>query len=129
MLARGEFEVTLEPLEPYYPGSGGNKLGRLSIGKTFTGDLEGESRGEMLTALTSTEGSAGYVAIEQVDGTLHGLRGGFVLQHFGVASGGQNRLVLEVVPGSGTGELAGISGTMAIEIEGSKHFYELSYEV
>jgi hypothetical protein len=83
----------------------------------------------MLTALTPHEGSAGYVAVEQVLGKLHGIPGGFVLQHFGVASSGQNRLVLEVVPGSGTGELAGISGTMAITIEGSKHFYELSYLV
>jgi hypothetical protein len=127
MIAKGEFEVTLKPLDSFSPGSAGNHLGRMSIEKTFSGDLIATSRGEMLSALTPVEGSAGYVAVEQVVGTLGGVEGSFVLQHFGVTQGGQNRLILEPVPGSGTGRLAGISGTMTITIEGGKHLYELNY--
>ena len=81
----------------------------------------------MLSVTTKVKGSAGYVAIEQVNGTLQGKRGTFVLQHFGIASYGENRLVLEVVPDSGTGELANLSGTMTISIEDDKHIYEFDY--
>lgn len=129
MQATGEFEVDLKPLEPSAKGSAGVTLGRMSIDKTFRGDLEATSRGEMLSAMTPVKGSAGYVAIEQVTGTLHGKRGTFVLQHFGVMSHGENRLVLEVVPDSGTGELANLSGKMTIEIEGGKHSYTFDYSL
>lgn len=104
-------------------------LGRMSIDKVFHGDLEARSRGEMLTAMTSVRGSAGYVAIEQVDGSLRGKRGSFVLQHFGVMSGGDSRLTLEVVPDSGAGDLTGLAGTMVIEIENGEHFYVFEYEL
>lgn len=86
MKATGEFEVNLQPLEPSTKGSEGINLGRMSIEKTFRGDLEAESRGEMLTVMTQVEGSAGYVVVEQVAGTLHGQQGAFVLQHFGLMS-------------------------------------------
>ncbi len=125
--ATGEFEVHLNPMEPYASGSEGITLGRMSIDKTFRGDLEAESKGEMLSARTPVQGSAGYVALEQVTGTLGGKRGTFVLQHFGVMNGGENRLVLEVVPDSGTGELAGLSGRMEIIVEEGKHRYEFGY--
>ena len=69
MKATGTFEIKLLPLEPYAVGSDGVNLGRLSIDKTFQGDLTAQSQGEMLSALTPTEGSAGYVAIEQVSGS------------------------------------------------------------
>ena len=127
MQATGEFEVNLQPLDPFAKGSEGISLGRLSIDKTFRGDLVAESQGEMLSVTTKVKGSAGYVAIEQVNGTLQGKRGTFVLQHFGIASHGENRLVLEVVPDSGTGQLANLSGEMTISIEDDKHTYEFDY--
>jgi len=127
MQATGEFEVNLQPLDPFAKGSEGISLGRMSIDKTFRGDLVAESQGEMLSVTTKVKGSAGYVAIEQVNGTLQGKRGTFVLQHFGIASRGANRLVLEVVPDSGTGQLANLSGTMTISIEDDKHTYEFDY--
>ena len=129
MKASGEFEVRLNPLDGYAQGGDGVHLGRLSIDKTFSGDLEATSAGEMLSARTTTEGSAGYVAIEQVRGTLAGKAGSFVLQHFGTMNRGESRLVLEVVPDSGVGQLTGLSGTMTIDIVDSKHLYEFDYDL
>jgi len=125
----GEFQVKLQPLEFYAKGSEGINLGRMSLDKTFTGALEATSKGEMLSAMTSTKGSAGYVAIEQVIGSLSGKKGSFVLQHFGTMNRGKDNLILEVVPDSGSGELTGISGNMLIKIENGKHFYEFEYEL
>lgn len=127
MKATGEFSVDLQPLEPFANGSVGNLLGRLSISKTFSGDLTAESRGEMLSARTNTADSAGYVAIEQVSGTLQGKLGAFVLQHYGILKRGEQRLILEVVPDSGTGELENLAGSMTIRIEAGRHFYEFEY--
>jgi len=79
--------------------------------------------------MTPTQGSAGYVAIEQVNGMLAGKKGGFVLQHFGTMDRGKNRLILEVIPDSGSGELAGLSGSMTITIEDGKHYYEFEYNL
>lgn len=125
--ATGTFSVKLLPLEPYAVGSDGITLGRLSIDKTFQGELSAQSQGEMLSALTPTEGSAGYVAIEQVSGTLHGKKGSFVLQHFGISEPDDQRLILEVVPDSGTGKLFGLNGKMTIFIEDGQHRYEFEY--
>lgn len=125
MRASGEFEVDLQPLDSFVPGIAGTSLGRMSIDKTFRNDLAARSHGEMLTAMTGVEGSAGYVAIEQVTGTLLGKEGTFVLQHFGTMSQGENRLVLEVTPDSGTGQLKGLSGTMTIDILDGRHDYAL----
>ena len=129
MKAKGEFDVALKPIESYAAGKDGINLGRMSIDKSFRGDLEASSQGEMLSAMTSVKGSAGYVAIEQVTGNLAGRSGSFVLQHFGIMVAGDSRLVLEVVPDSGSDELSGLSGMMNIIIEAGKHFYEFDYEL
>ncbi len=129
MKSTGEFEVNLQPLDSFVKGSRGITLGRMSIDKTFRGDLVAKSQGEMLSVMTEVNGSAGYVAIEQVNGTLQGKRGTFVLQHYGIMSHGENRLVLEVVPDSGTGQLVNLSGKMIIKIEDDKHFYEFDYSL
>lgn len=129
MTAKGKFEVKMQPLEAYAAAKAGATLGRMSIDKTFSGDLEAVSQGEMLSAMTTVKGSAGYVAIEQVEGTLAGKAGTFILQHFGTLEKGADRLVLEVVPDSGTGALEGLSGTMQIVIEDGQHFYEFAYTV
>jgi hypothetical protein len=101
----------------------------MSIDKTFFGELDASSKGEMLSAMTSVKGSAGYVAIEQVSGKLSGKEGSFVLQHFGIMDKGDDRLILEVIPDSGTNELVGLSGTMKINIEEGKHFYEFDFDL
>jgi hypothetical protein len=125
--ASGTFEVKLGVLEPYNKSDDGSALGRMSVDKQFHGDLEASSKGEMLSAGTAVKGSAGYVAIERVTGTLNGLRGGFVLQHSGIMDRGAPRLAVTVVPDSGTGELKGLAGTMTIEISGGKHSYGFDY--
>jgi hypothetical protein len=108
-------------------GSEEISLDRLSITKTFSGDLVATSQGEMLSVRTKAEDSAGYVAIEQVDGTLRGKSGTFVLQHFGIINRSEQHLILEVVPDSGTGQLENLSGKMTIKIEKGEHFYEFEY--
>lgn len=124
--ASGPFEVSLKPL-PMDNEPGNEMLGRMAIDKQFSGDLEGNSKGQMLTGGTAIKTSAGYVAIELVTGTLKGRKGSFILQHTGVMNRGSPSLVITVVPDSGTGQLEGIRGTMAIKIEGGKHSYELNY--
>jgi hypothetical protein len=108
---------------------GGTTLGRFSLEKTYHGALTATAKGEMISAVTSVKGSAAYSAIERVDGTLDGRRGTFVLQHTGVMDRGAPSLVITVVPDSGTGELAGLSGTMNIVIEAGKHSYEFEYRL
>jgi hypothetical protein len=102
-------------------------LGRMSIDKQFHGDLEGTSKGQMLTAATSVKDSAGYVAIERVTGTLGGRKGSFALQHSGTMARGAPQLTITVVPDSGTGELVGLAGKMTIRIADGKHFYDFEY--
>jgi hypothetical protein len=101
----------------------------MSIEKLFRGDLEGSSRGEMLSAGTAVKGSAGYVAIERVSGTLQGRSGTFVLQHSATMRRGIPQLSITVVPDSGTGELAGLAGRMTIEIADGAHSYEFEYMI
>jgi hypothetical protein len=120
--ATGTFEVKLAPQSTDAPG-----LGRMSIDKQFHGDLEAVSKGEMLSAMTEVKGSAGYVAIERVTGSLHGRKGSFVLQHSGTMNRGAATLSVTVVPDSGTDQLAGLVGKMALVIESGKHSYELEY--
>jgi hypothetical protein len=125
--ARGPFDVKVAPLaqEPFPDGL---NLGRFSLDKQYHGDLEATAKGEMLTAGTPVEGSAGYVAIERVDGTLHGRRGSFALQHLGAMAHGAQQLTITVVPDSGSGELRGLSGKLAILIApDGKHSYDLEY--
>lgn len=129
MKISGTFDVELKPLDSFAESSGGNSVNRMSIDKTFHGDLEATSQGEMLTVMTAIEGSAGYVAIEQVNGVLAGKHGGFALQHFGVMHKGDDRLLLEVVPNSGSGDLSGLQGTMDIRIEEGHHYYDFDFEL
>ncbi len=124
--ATGTFEVKLNPQAPDDKAAGAT-LGRMSIDKQFHGDLEATSRGEMLTAVTSVKGSAGYVAIEHVTGTLHSRSGAFVLQHSGAMTRGTQQLAITVVPDSGTGQLAGLAGRMSIKIDDGKHSYDFEY--
>ncbi|HEU4628328.1 MAG TPA: DUF3224 domain-containing protein [Gemmatimonadaceae bacterium] len=124
--ATGSFDVQLNPL-PVYADAEGAMLGRRSIDKTFHGDLAATSRGEMLSAGTPVQGSAGYVAIERVSGTLQGRRGSFVLQHSGTMDRGAARLAVTVVPDSGTEELVGLTGTMRIDITDGAHTYVFDY--
>jgi hypothetical protein len=126
MHATGSFDIKTTPASP--PPLGDPSLIRLTSEKQFHGDLEGASRGEMLGAGNVQSGNAGYVALEAVSGTLQGRRGTFILQHSGSITAGVQQLNIKVVPGSGTGDLAGISGSMNIRIEaGGKHFYDFDY--
>ena len=81
----------------------------------------------MLAVRTDVEGSAGYVAMERVTGTLHGRSGAFTLQHSGTMTRGAQQLSVTVVPDSGTEELAGLAGKMTIDIVDGKHFYSFDY--
>lgn len=123
---RGAFDVKLAPL-PAYDTAEGSPLGRRSLDKQYHGDLTATSVGEMLSAMTAVKGSAGYVAIERVAGTLGGKAGTFVLMHTGTMTRGVPGLVVTVVPDSGTGDLVGLTGTMAIEITDGQHFYDFEY--
>jgi pimeloyl-ACP methyl ester carboxylesterase len=124
MRAHGTFEVKVKPETASDTDS---TLGRMSIDKQFHGDLEGTSKGEMMTAGTAVKGSAGYVAIEKVSGTLQGRSGSFVLQHSGTMTRGAPQLTITVVPDSGTGQLEGLAGKMTIDIVEGKHFYDFEY--
>ncbi len=122
--AAGTFEVKLLP-QP--PADATSAVGRMSLDKTFRGDLEGTGKGEMLAFRAPVEGSAGYVAMERVEGTLHGRRGTFVFQHTGLMNRGAQSLSIAVVPDSGTGELAGLAGKFDIVIADGKHSYKFDY--
>lgn len=124
--AHGTFEVKITPQKPE-DTEDGVSLGRCLNEKQFHGDIQATSRAEMLTAVTPVKGSAGYVALERVTGTLKGRSGSFVLQHSGIMDRGVPQLSVTVVPDSGTGELVGLAGKMAIDIRDGKHFYDLDY--
>ena len=126
--ASGTFDVKLVP-QPSDSEAQDPTLGRMSINKQFHGDLEGSSKGQMLTAGTSIKGSAGYVAIERVSGTLQGRSGSFILQHSGTMDRGAPQLKITVVPDSGTEQLAGLTGRLTIRIENGKHFYDFDYAI
>lgn len=125
--AKGTFEVKLNPQSDDKVGD--PSIGRMSIDKQFSGDLVGTSKGQMLAAGTDVKGSAGYVAMERVDGTLNGRKGTFALQHSGTMNRGAPQLSITVVPDSGTGELVGLTGKMMINIADGKHSYEFDYEL
>jgi Protein of unknown function (DUF3224) len=123
--ATGTFEVKLTPQDD----KSAEGLGRMTIAKQVHGDLEGTSTGQMLTSMTKTQGSAAYVAIERVTGTLHGRTGSFDLHHLGIMNRGTQQLTITVVPDSGTDQLTGITGTMTIKISDGKHSYEFDYSL
>ena len=124
--AQGTFEVHLEP--QYANGAREAAIDRMLISKRFHGDLEGTSSGQMLSAGTGQPGSSGaYVALERVEGTLHGRRGSFVLHHRGLMTRGEPQLTIAVVPDSATSELSGLSGSMEISIVDGAHSYIFTY--
>ena len=124
--ATGSFEVKVAPVDPAFKFDE-NPIGRFSLDKHFHGDLEAASQGEMLSGGTPAKGSGGYVAIERVSGSLNSRTGTFLLMHNGTMQNGDYKMNVIVVPGSGTGELSGLSGSMQIIIKDGKHSYEFSY--
>ena len=125
MIARGTFDVKVTPI-PMEEGAG--RFGRLFLDKQIHGDLEAHGEGEMMGTETQVKGSAGYVAIERIVGTLHGKRGSFVLQHKSTMRADADfKMDITVVPDSGTDELTGIAGRFTILFEGKNHLYEFDY--
>ena len=124
--ATGRFEVVVKPVSAE-ESPGASSLGRLLLDKKFSGDLVAVGKGEMLTAMTPTKGSAAYVAMERVTGALDGREGSFVFQHVGTMQDGSQQLTIVVVPDSGTEALSGIRGNFNIKIVDGKHFYEFDY--
>src|SRR5215470_18249925 len=119
MKAQGTFAVKVTPQNPSDKTS--EPFERLLITKQFHGDLEASSKVEMLGSRGPVEGSGGYVALELVTGKLNGKSGSFVLQHKGTMSKGAYTIDVTVIPDSGTDQLTGLSGSMAIVIDGNKH--------
>ncbi len=123
--ASGPFDVKMAPASP-----AGAAVGRFTLDKKYHGDLEGTGTGEMLTGMTDTKGSAGYVAIEKITGSLAGRTGSFMVQHSGLMNRGAPSLTISVVPDSGTGELAGLTGRMSIQIAADgAHYYTFEYSL
>jgi hypothetical protein len=122
--ATGTFTTRFEPL-PIDDAA----LSRMLVEKTIEGDLTATGRAEMLSVGTPIDGSAGYVAIDRITGTLHGRRGSFVLQHYGLMDRGAGTLVVEVVPDSGTDELTGLSGAFQIDNSSDAHRYVFDYDI
>ena len=123
MNASGSFEIKLDPQKD----AEGEAFSRAVLRKQFHGGLDGSSIGQMLSVTTAMKGSAGYVALERFTGTLDGRTGSFALQHSGTMTRGKAELRLTVVPDSGTGELAGIAGSMRLEGAGGQHTYAFDY--
>lgn len=124
--ASGTFEVKMSP-QSMHDAAATATLARLALDKRYRGDLEATGAGEMLAAGTAIKGSAGYVAMERVEGSLHGRKGSFVLQHSGTMNRGAPTLSVTVVPDSGTGELVGLAGKLVIDIVEGKHLYAFDY--
>ena len=127
--ATGTFEVKMTPQAADDYTAAGSGLARFTSDKQIHGDLEATSKGQMLSGGDYSSGSAGYVAMERVTGTLSGRSGAFTLQHSATLNRNMPTLSITVVPGSGSGQLAGISGSMNIRIEGGKHFYDFDYSL
>jgi len=127
VMATGTFDVTIKPA-PADDHADGGAIGRMTVDKVYHGDLEGTAVAQMLTGMSPSEKTSGvYVAVERVTATLKGRKGTFILHHTGVMDRGATNLRVTVVPDSGTGELTGISGTMAIDIKDGRHFYTFEY--
>jgi hypothetical protein len=123
--AHGTFDVTITPQPADDSG-----IGRLDLAKRWHGDLRATGTGLMLSAGDPTLGRAGYVALETVAGTLHGREGGFAFQQYGVMRGDERELRYGVVPGSGTGALTGLEGTLTLTIDDDgTHTYDLDYSL
>jgi len=121
--AHGTFTVDVHPIPPAPPEG----MSRYSIDKQIHGDLEAATKGEMLAGGDPKQGTAGYVAMEVVTGSLSGKHGSFALQHSATMDSNGPKMAVIVVPGSGTGELQGIAGTFAIHIDKGQHSYDFDY--
>jgi hypothetical protein len=126
--ATGTFKVKMTP-QPADENVGAASIGRMALDKQFTGDLVASSKGQMLAIRTVVDGSAGYVAMECLTGTLHGLSGSFALQHSGTMTRGLPQLSVTVVPDSGTDQLTGIVGKLSISIVDGSHLYDFEYSL
>lgn len=120
----GIFDVTMRPEADASAETGS---ARMRLEKRYHGALDASALGTFLGARTAVEGSAGYVAIERVSGTLDGRQGSFVLQHAGSMERGSLRLEIHVVPDSADGELQGLRGQLGIRIDAGKHYYSFDY--
>jgi hypothetical protein len=123
--ANGSFDVTITPQETADEAP----VARMRLYKEFHGDLEAIAHGEMMAAHEPLTGAGAYVALDRVMGTLHGRSGSFLMAHRGIRNADGQELSIVIVPGSGTGQLAGISGTVGIRIEEKKHFYTIDYVI
>jgi Protein of unknown function (DUF3224) len=128
IFAEGQFDVKNAPQKPADPEASAD-IGRFALAKQYHGDLDATAKGEMLGSGNPATGNAGYVAIEHVSGTLHGRRGSFALQHFGVMENGDFELNVRIVPDSGTGQLQGIAGSMSFSNSEGTHSYRMNYTV
>ncbi|WP_426035392.1 DUF3224 domain-containing protein [Brevundimonas sp. DC300-4] len=126
--AVGTFEVALAPADAEVIEAGLG-LSRYILSKTFSGGIQGVSSGQMLTGGPPGDTTGTYIALERVVGTLDGKEGAFLLAHRGDMSPEGYTLSITVVPNSGTGALAGISGDFALTLEGGEHRYDLSYSL
>ncbi|WP_332859286.1 DUF3224 domain-containing protein [Janthinobacterium svalbardensis] len=126
--ATGSFSISMTPATASQR-AGCTTLGRVLLDKVYAGDLVATAKGEMLNAVTDTKGAAGYVAMEAITGILQGRQGSFVAQHAGTMADGKQQLSIVIVPHSGTGQLTGIRGTLAIRIENGQHFYDIDYSL
>src|SRR5579864_2715186 len=124
--AQGSFEVRVAPLSPD-EAIAATSIARYSLDKVYRGDLVGASAGEMMGAGNPATGRAGYVAVEQFTGALHGRNGSFALQHSSTMYDGHYEMNIRVAPGSGTGDLEGIAGTLTITVGGGNHSYSFEY--
>ena len=129
MHVKGEFSIKLTPLDATLGAVDKPKYGRSRIEKEYKGELKATGLGEMLTVRTSAPNSAGYVAVERIEGSIQGREGSFVVQHIGVFNRGASSLRIDIVPDSGTGDLVSIAGTLSIRNEGSRHYYDLEYSL
>jgi len=124
--AKGTFEVTITP-QPHQDGVGDAAVGRMALAKIFAGEFSGTGNGQMLAYRSSVPGSAGYVAMEKVQGVMNGRTGSFIMQHNGTMNRGEPQLTISIVADSGTDGLAGIAGEMLLNIDQGKHYYEFRY--
>ncbi len=124
--AKGAFEVTIVA-QPHQSGVGDEQVARMAISKVFSGEMSGTGNGEMLAYRSTLSGSAGYVAMEKVQGVMNGRQGSFIMQHSGIMNRGESQLSIKIVPDSGAEALTGIAGEMLLTIEQGKHFYEFRY--
>ena len=125
--ASGTFDVKITP-QAAEEAVGDPTIGRMSVNKQYHGDLEATGLAQMLTGMSADVKDSGtYVAIERVRGTLQGRKGSFAVWHSGTMTRGAQALIITVIPDTGTEELAGIAGTMTIDIRDGKHFYTFDY--